>query len=80
MSVDPFEEPLEPAVSPVEVNPFGDAETQDDVILRPLSHEEMIVLQNIVGLKGGGGEVTDICILDEIKPFLVSAHGALTAI
>lgn len=57
MSVDSFEEPLEATVSPVQVNPFGNAETQDHVILWPLSQKKIIVLQNIIGLRERGGEV-----------------------
>lgn len=54
MSIDPLEEPLEAAVPPVEVNPFGDAQAHDHVVLRPLSHEQVVVLQNIVGLQDRG--------------------------
>lgn len=52
MSVNPFEEPFEAAVSPVQVNPFGDAEAQNHIILLSLSEQEVIVLQDIIGLKG----------------------------
>lgn len=51
MSVDSLEEPLQATVPPVEVNPFGNAETQDDVVLRALSHKETVVLQYIIGLE-----------------------------
>lgn len=60
MSVDSPEEALEAAVPPVQVNPFGDAQTQDHVVLGPLGHEQVVVLQHVIGLErkreGGGGE------------------------
>lgn len=51
MSVDPLEETLEATVSPVQVNPFGNTQAQDHVVLRPLSHKKIVILQNIIGLK-----------------------------
>lgn len=58
MSVDSPEEALEAAVPPVQVNPFGDAQTQDHVVLGPLGHEQVVVLQHVIGLerKREGGE------------------------
>lgn len=53
MSVDPLEEPLETTVSPIQVNPFGNTQAQDHVVLWPLSQEKIIVLQYIIGLKRG---------------------------
>lgn len=50
MSVDSFEEPLEAAVTPVQVNPFGNAQAHDHIVLRPLSQKKIIVLQDIIGL------------------------------
>lgn len=52
MSVNPFEEPFEAIVSPVQVNPFGDAQAQNHIILLSLSQQEVIILQDIIGLKG----------------------------
>jgi len=51
VAVDPLEEPLEAAVAPVQVDPLGDAQAHDDVILRPLGHQKIIVLQDVIGLK-----------------------------
>lgn len=51
MSVGSLEETLEATVSPVQVNPFGNTQAQDHVILRPLSQKEIVILQNIIGLK-----------------------------
>lgn len=55
MSVGSFKEPLQTTVPPVQVNPFGNAQAQDHVILCPLSQEEIIVLQHIVSLKESRG-------------------------
>lgn len=52
MSVDSLKEAFEAAVPPVQVNPLGDAQAQDDVILLSLSQQEAIVLQHIIGLRG----------------------------
>lgn len=57
MSVDSLEKPLEATVSPVQVNPFGNAQAKDHVILRPLSQKKIIVLQYIIGLKERKSEV-----------------------
>lgn len=51
MSVDPLEQPLEASVPPVQVNPFGDAQAHDHVVLRPLSQKKIVVLQYVIGLK-----------------------------
>lgn len=51
MSVDSFEEPLQATVSPVQVNPFGNTQAHDHVILWPLSQKKIIILQYIIGLK-----------------------------
>jgi len=51
MSVNSLEEPLETTVSPVQVNPFGNAEAQYHVILWPLGQKKIIVVQYIIGLK-----------------------------
>ena len=51
MSVDSLEEPLETTVSPVQVNPFGEAQAHDHVVLWPLSQKKIIVLQYIIGLQ-----------------------------
>lgn len=53
MSVDSLEEPLEAAVSPIQVNPFGDAQAHDHVVLWPLSQKKIIVVQYIIGLDEG---------------------------
>lgn len=52
MFVDSLEEPHEATVSPVQVNPFGNAQAQDHVVLWTLSQKKIIVLQYIIGLKG----------------------------
>lgn len=51
MSVDSLKEAFEAAVPPVQVNPLGDAQAQDDVVLLSLSQQEAIVLQHIIGLR-----------------------------
>lgn len=51
MSVSSLEEPFEAAVSPVQVNPFGDAQAQDHVVLLPLRQQQVIIIQYIVGLE-----------------------------
>lgn len=51
MSVNSLEEPFEAAVSPVQVNPFGDAQAQDHVVLLSLSQQQVIIIQYIIGLK-----------------------------
>lgn len=51
MSVDSLEEPLEATVSPVQMNPFGNAQAHDHVVLWPLSQKKIIILQYIIGLK-----------------------------
>ena len=57
MSVDSLEEPLEASVSPVQVNPLGNAQAKDYVILRPLSQKQIITLQYVIGLKERRGGV-----------------------
>lgn len=57
MSVDSLEEPLEATVSPVQVNPFGNAQAHDHVVLWPLSQKKIIALQDIIGLKERRGAV-----------------------
>lgn len=51
MSVDSIEEPFEATVPPVQVNPFGNAQAQNHVVLRPLSHKQIVILQDVIGLK-----------------------------
>lgn len=51
MSVHSLKEAFEAAVPPVQVNPLGDAQAQDYVILLSLSQQEAIVLQHIIGLR-----------------------------
>lgn len=51
MSVNSLKEPFEATVSPVQVNPFGDAQAQDHVILLLLSQQQVIIIQYIIGLK-----------------------------
>lgn len=51
MSVSSLEEPFEAAVSPVQVNPFGDAQAQDHVVLLSLRQQQVIIIQYIVGLE-----------------------------
>lgn len=51
MSVNSLKETFEAAVSPVQVNPFGDAQAQDHVILLSLSQQQVIIIQYIIGLK-----------------------------
>lgn len=53
MFVDPFEEALEAAVSPVQVNPLTNAQAQDHVILWPLRHKKIVVVQDIICLDEG---------------------------
>lgn len=57
MSVDSLEEPLEATVPPVQVNPFGNAQAHDHVVLWPLSQKKIIVLQYVIGLKERRGAV-----------------------
>lgn len=57
MSVDSLEEPLEATVSPVQVNPFGNAQAHDHIVLWPLSQKKIIVLQYVIGLKERRGAV-----------------------
>lgn len=51
MFVDSLKEAFEAAVPPVQVNPLGDAQAQDYVILLSLSQQEAIILQHIIGLR-----------------------------
>lgn len=51
MSVNSLKKPFEAAVSPVQVNPFGDAQAQDHIILLSLSQQQVIIVQYIIGLK-----------------------------
>lgn len=51
MSVNSLKESFEAIVSPVQVNPFGDAQAQDHVVLFSLSQQQVIILQYIIGLK-----------------------------
>lgn len=46
----PVEEPLESGITPVQVDPFGHAQTQDHVILFPLRLQQHITFQHIVPL------------------------------
>lgn len=48
------EEALQATVSPVQVDPLGNAEAQDDVILWPLGQQQNITLQDIVPLRRRG--------------------------
>lgn len=51
VSVSSLEEPFEAAVSPVQVNPFGDAQAQDHVVLLSLRQQQVIIIQYVVGLE-----------------------------
>lgn len=51
MSVDPLKEPLEATVSPVQVDPFSDAQTQNHIIFWSLCQKKIIALQYIISLK-----------------------------
>lgn len=51
MVVDSPEEPLEATVSPVQMDPFGNTQAHDHVILWPLSQNKVIIVQDIIGLK-----------------------------
>lgn len=62
MSVDSLEEPFEATVPPVQVNPFGDTQAQDHVVLWPLSQKKIIVLQYIIGLMERRGAVRNMAL------------------
>lgn len=51
MSVNSLKETFEAAVSPVQVNPFGNTQAQDHVIFLSLSQQQVIIIQYIIGLK-----------------------------
>lgn len=53
VAVDALEEALQPLISPVEVNPLGEAEAQDDVVFWLLSFQQLISFQHIVALWKG---------------------------
>lgn len=52
MSVDSLEKSLEATVPPVQVNPLGNTQAQDHVVLWPLSHKQVVILKYVIGLKG----------------------------
>lgn len=51
VSVYPVEEALEAGVSPIQVDPLGNTEAQDYVILWPLGQQQRVTLQDIVPLR-----------------------------
>lgn len=81
MSVDSLEEPLEATVSPVQVNPFGNAQAHDQVVLWPLSQKKIIVLQDIIGLKERRGAVRKtLALTGQTVLLLLSANKVKTLV
>lgn len=48
---DALEEALHARIAPVQMDPLGDAETQDGVVLLPLGLQHRVFLQDKVGLR-----------------------------
>lgn len=57
MSVGSLEEPHQATVPPVQVDPLGNTEAQNHIVLRALSQEKIITAQYIIGLKNNRGDV-----------------------
>lgn len=53
MSVGPVKETLQARITPVQVDPLCDTETQNHVILLPLTEQQLVILQDIIPLRGG---------------------------
>lgn len=57
MFVGSSEETFEAFVSPVQVNPFGDTQAENDVVLLPLSQQQIVVVQDVICLSKTREEV-----------------------